>query len=86
MYNFLELDTATGRIQQVQWSLDEQKEGSVVINNVDLSFGIGHDSGSFELYPTDNIYQFILLDKTDGRKWHIQWGVESNKRWIRNID
>lgn len=86
IYNFLELDTKTGKIQQVQWSLDEKKEGSVVINNVDLSLGIDYGSGSFELYPTSNIYQFILIDKTDGRKWHVQWGLENAKRWIRNID
>ena len=86
IYNFLELDTKTGKIQQVQWSLDEKKEGSVVINNVDLSLGIGYGSGSFELYPTSNIYQFILIDKTDGRKWHVQWGFENAKRWIRNMD
>ena len=86
IYNFLELDTKTGKIQQVQWSLHEKKEGSVVINNVDLSLGIGYGSGSFELYPTSNIYQFILIDKTDGRKWHVQWGLENAKRWIRNID
>ena len=86
IYTLLELDTKTGRIQQVQWSLDEKQEGAVVINNVDLSLGTGYGSGSFELYPTSNIYQFILIDKTNGRKWHVQWGIGANKRWIRNID
>ena len=83
IYNFLELDTKTGKIQQVQWTLDGENEGSVVINDVDLSLEIGYSSGSFELYPTSNIYQFILIDKTNGRKWHVQWG---DKRWIRKID
>lgn len=84
-YTFLQLDTKTGRIRQVQWSLESEKEGSVVINDSDLSFGIGYGSGSFELYPTENMYQFILIDKTDGRKWHVQWGMEEEKRWIRRI-
>ena len=83
IYTLLQLDTKTGRIQQVQWSLDSDDEGSLSINDDDLSYGYG--SGSFELYPTKNMYQFILLDKTDGRKWHIQWGMESSKRWIRQI-
>ena len=48
--------------------------------------GYGHGSGTFELYPTKNMYQFILLDKTDGRMWHVQWGTESSKQWIRRID
>lgn len=83
IYNFLQLDTATGRIDIVQWSLDDGKEGSVTLNAEDLSIGTG--CGTFELYPTKNIYQFILLDKVYGRKWHVQWGFESSKRWIRRI-
>lgn len=85
IYTFLQLDTKTGMIEQVQWSLDEENEGSIVINDIDLTSGMGYGSGSFELYPTQNMYQFILLDKTDGRKWHVQWGIGSGKRWIRRI-
>lgn len=85
-YNFLELDTKTGKIKQVQWSLDAKNECTVIINNVDLSWGTGYGSGSFELYPTSNMYQFILIDKTNGRKWHVQWGLENANRWIRYID
>lgn len=85
IYTLLELDTKTGRIDQVQWSLDINKEFSVCINKDDLSYGYGYGSNSFELYPTKNMYQFILIDKTDGRKWHVQWGMEDSKRWIRRI-
>lgn len=85
IYTFLQLDTKTGRIEQVQWNLDSDKEGSIPINNDDLTYGFGYGSGSFELYPTKNMYQFILLDKTDGRKWHVQWGIGEGKRWIRRI-
>ncbi len=83
IYNLLLLDTKTGKIDQVQWSLERNEEGSVMVNGVDLSNGYG--SGCFELYPTKNMYQFILLDKTDGRKWHVQWGTKSTERWIRRI-
>ena len=85
IYTFLQLDTKTGQIKQVQWSLDSDKGGSVTINDDDLSYGYGYGSGSFELYPTKNMYQFILLDKTDGRKWHVQWGMEYGNRWIRRM-
>ena len=85
MYNLLQLDTKTGKITQVQWSLEYNNEGTMVINGIDLSYGFGYGSGSFELYPTNNMYQFILLDKTDGRMWHVQWGLESGKRWIRQM-
>jgi len=85
IYTFLQLDTKTGQIEQVQWSLDSSNEGSVTINADDLTYGYGHGSNSFELYPTKNMYQFILLNKTSGQKWHVQWGMEDSKRWIRRI-
>ena len=85
IYTLLQLDTKTGMIEQVQWSLESKNEGSVSINSDDLTYGYGYGSGSFELYPTKNMYQFILLDKTNGKKWHVQWGMEDSKRWIRRI-
>ena len=86
VYTLLQLDTKTGMIEQVQWSLGSEFEGSVTINAQDLSKNpYRYEAGSFELYPTKNMYQFILLDKEDGRKWHVQWGMESEKRWIRRI-
>ena len=74
IYNFLQLDTSTGKIDVVQWSLDDGKEGSVTLNDEDLSLETG--CGTFE---------FLLLDKVTGRKWHVQWGFEANKRWIKRI-
>ena len=85
IYNLLELDTQTGRIWQVQWNLDGGYEGSSVINDNELNYGTSYSSGSYELYPTKNMYQFILLDKTDGRTWHVQWGHKKTERWIRRI-
>lgn len=85
IYTLLQLDTKTGMIEQVQWSLESSNEGSVTINGEDLTSGYGYGSNSFELYPTKNMYQFILLDKTTGRKWHVQWGMEASERWIRRI-
>lgn len=85
IYTLLKLDTKTGRIEQVQWSLDSNKEGTMTINDVDLTYGYGKGSNSFELYPTKNMYQFILINKTDGKMWHVQWGMEKSKRWIQRI-
>ena len=86
IYNFLRLDTKTGKVWQVQWSLDSSKEGVWTINSTDLSSWKEYGSNSFELYPTQNMYQFILIDKTDGRMWHIQWGTGGDtSRWIRRI-
>lgn len=85
IYNFLKLDTQTGRIDQIQWSLDSKKEFSSSLNREDLSTLWSETANSFELYPTQNMYQFILLDKATGRTWHVQWGLSDNKRWIKRI-
>lgn len=86
IYTLLKLDTKTGKIWQVQWSLESENEGTWIINSDDLtSWSGGYGSNSFELYPTLNMYQFILIDKTDGRMWHVQWGIGDKKRWIRRI-
>lgn len=82
IYNLLKLDTWTGRIEQVQWGLHGDYEGTMVVNGVDLSW---FNDSCFELYPTHNMYQFILLDKADGRTWHVQWGHKDSERWIRRI-
>ena len=88
IYTFLQLDTRTGKIKLVQWSLKKNEECAITLNDVDLTYGsaIGDNIVRFELYPTQNIYQFILLDKATGDKWHVQWGTESTKRWIRPIE
>ena len=82
IYNFIELDTYTGIIKQIQWHHDTDKEISYFINREDISCGT---QGAFELYPTQNIYQFLLLDKSNGGVWHVQWGLDNNERWIRRI-
>ena len=82
-FNLLKLDTATGKIDQVQWSLKESSEGYFTVN--DKSLTANPKPGLFELYPTKNMFQFILLNKDTGDMWHVQWGLDALKRWIRRI-
>lgn len=81
---FLLLNTSNGKIKLVQWSLNQDKEFSKSLNDIDLSYGIkiGNPTERFELYPTQNIYQFLLLDKAVGIMWHVQWGTEAKNCWI----
>lgn len=83
IYTFLKLDTQTGKIDIIQWSLDSKEEFTIPLNPDNLS--LLNDLNSFELYPTQNMYQFILLDKATGQQWHVQWGTKPSKRWIRHI-
>lgn len=82
IYTFLELDTKSGRIYQVQWSFEKREEFVIALNLVDLAES---PYSNFELYPTKNIYTFILLDKFNGNAWHVQWGTEESQRTVRWI-
>lgn len=35
--------------------------------------------GRYELYPTGNNYNFILIDTIFGRSYQVQWSTESNQ-------
>ena len=39
-------------------------------------------NGRFKLYPTDNTYNFIMVDVIDGRTWQVQWNIDENKRIV----
>lgn len=86
IYNFLELDTKTGRVWQLQWDMDSGNEGGLPIVDFDLvSEEDSYGSNVFELYPTKNIFQFILVNKVNGQAWHLQWGMEDTNRWVRKM-
>ena len=86
---FLNLNTMTGEIYEVQFSMDDEKR-----------FGQRHSEGEisaftltgkepvdrFDLVPTENIYTFVLLDKIGGTVWQIQWGKNKAKVKIGNFD
>jgi hypothetical protein len=83
MYTFIKLDTRNGRMWQVQWSTkggEYRFESSLSgISRVDKA---EEKNGRFFLYPTPNMYNFILLDQIDGRTWQVQWGKEDERAVI----
>lgn len=83
IYTSLKLDTATGQIWQVQISLGDADPAVVEIPNNYVPTVYESDAvvpGRFELYPTKNMFNFILLDTTDGRCWQVQWSTSADKR------
>lgn len=75
MFMFLLLDTRTGQITQVQWSTETEKRFAEPLNIKPLV--ANGKPGRFTLYPTQNIYTFILLDQVSGDSWQVQWGKNS---------
>ena len=83
IWTFLKLDTRNGQIWQVQYSInDNEKRFAAPLNTILLINDMETSAGRFILYPTQNMYNFILLDQVDGRMWQIQWSLEENNRGI----
>ena len=41
--------------------------------------------GQFKLYPTENMFNFIMVDVINGTTWQVQWNVDEDKRIINLI-
>jgi len=77
-WNFLELDTQTGKVWQVQFSVGEKDSRMKIEVRPDV-IGSGGKPGRFTLYPTKNMYNFILLDQDAGKTWQVQWSTEKEQ-------
>ena len=86
-YISLKLDTATGRVWMVQIGMGDKSSRRQVA--VDDSTPLGDRdvavNGRFELYPTNNSYNFIMIDTIEGTTYQVQWHTEPNKRFRKFI-
>ena len=82
MWTFIKLNTRTGQMWQVQYSMESEKRFATNLNSEALVDKDKEANDRFTLYPTQNMYAFILLDQVDGRIWQIQWSLEESKRGI----
>lgn len=86
MWTFLKLDTCTGRVWQVQYTINEDNrmQNQFIYTMLDWSESWDEldNIGRFELYPTQNMYNFLLLDKKSGRIWQIQWSTNPENRGL----
>ena len=39
-------------------------------------------NGRFKLYPTDNSYNFIMVDTINGKTYQVQWNIDKDKRFV----
>ncbi|RYY29770.1 MAG: hypothetical protein EOO04_06505 [Chitinophagaceae bacterium] len=84
-WTFIKLNTRNGQLWQVQW--DTGKDQLEI--PISLTSRISREeerNGRFFLYPTSNIYNFILLDQVDGRVWQVQWSTEAKERMVIPIN
>lgn len=83
MWTFIKLDTQTGQMWQVQYSVkgDEGRFEYDLNPNPLITTG-KKVNGRFDLYSTQNIYNFILLDRIDGKTWQVQWSLDEENRAV----
>ncbi|WP_278820646.1 hypothetical protein [Hoylesella nanceiensis] len=82
IWTFLKLDTRTGKIWQVQYSLESGKQGEWILNDQSLTQNSEGKNGRFQLYPTSNIFNFILLDHSNGKTYQVQWSQKEELRMV----
>lgn len=86
IWTFIKLDTRNGRMWQVHFSIkDDEVTGEIVLNSESLVNEGKQAIGRYKLYPTENIYNFLLLDQIDGNVFQVQWSMDNGNRGILTI-
>lgn len=81
MWTFLKLDTRNGKISIVQFSVeDDDKQFEYTLS--DKALIDNNTAGRFILHPTENMYNFIMLDQVSGQTYQVQWSFDEDKRFI----
>jgi hypothetical protein len=82
-FHFIKLDTRNGQMWQVQWGLESKYRFETVLSADPLVSKEDEKIGRFFLYPTTNVYNFVLLDQIDARTWQVQWGKAEDRLVVR---
>lgn len=115
MWNFIKLDTRTGKMWIVQYGLEAGKRFEWVLSDKNLASFAAQDfwtmaryleavndgeiylieeggveeggevNGRFTLYPTQNIWNFILLDQITGQAYQVQWSLDPDEVAVLSI-
>ena len=77
----LKLDTATGKVWMVQYGTGDNYGMVVPVDDTSLLYSWEDiEAGRFELYPTKNMYNFILIDCKYGYTYQVQWHTKESSR------
>lgn len=87
MWTFIKLDTNSGQLWQVHFAInDDSSRKEKILSLTRLAIGNEAKAGRFCLYPTKNMYNFILLDRKEGKTWQVQWSFDYMNRGILPIN
>ncbi len=84
MWNFILVDTYTGRLWQVQYSSkDLDNLMCIPINNVELA---NYKHSAFSISPLTSMFQYYLINGDTGAMWKFQWSTKGDDyRWIEKM-
>jgi len=85
-WTFIKLNTRNGKMWQVHFAVKEGDNRVILnLNSISLVAEEKEVNGRFTLYPTENTYNFLLLDQIEGTVYQVQWSMEENNRGILPI-
>jgi len=82
IYTFIKLNTRNGQMWQIQWGTGKNETFETLLSDISRVKEEEEMNGRFFLYPTTNLYNFILLDQINGRAWQVQWGDKKDRMVI----
>ncbi len=85
MWTFILLDSYTGRLWQLQYTVDKDSiRGILIINEDELADE--NKKNIFYISPLTSMFQYYLTNDTTGEMWKFQWNTKGNDyRWIEKI-
>ena len=81
----LKLDTRTGKVWMTQFRSSTTNNLELPVDYLSLEYSWNSWNGRFDMYATNNIYKFIVLDTYTGKTYLLQWNTESDRRFIEPI-
>ena len=85
-WTFLKLNTKNGMIWQIQYDIEGENRFETFLNLLPLVDKEKETINRFTMYPTQNIWTFILFDQIDGKSWQVQWSQQPENRGIWPIE
>ena len=80
LFTFIKLNTRNGQMWQIEPDKVNKNKAVATLSATSLVSAEEEKNGRFFLYPTTNIFSFILLDQIDGRMWQVSWGREKDRK------
>lgn len=82
MWTFIKLNTRNGKMWQVQYVVSGDNRFETFLSLRPLVSEEEEVNGRFTLYPTQNMYNFLLLDQINGYVYQVQWAIKKEQRFV----